>query len=487
MLLLLWVTNGPINVYEQYLFSVHMLGHMLLGMAIPVLLVLAAPITLALRAVHKRDDGSRGVREWILLAVHSKVAAVRHASARRGGLFAASLWVFYYSPIFRWATEDHIGHTWMVVHFLITGYLFAQTLVGIDPIPNRPPYPAAAAPAARDHGDARVLRALAGHRHRRCCCPTGTARWGAPGGSTPLADQQAGGGIAWSVGEIPTVILAILVAVHVEPQRRPRRQAAGPRGRPRRRRRAQGVQRDAARSRQTAWLRRSRRSTTAMLSSATVDRVARLERHVLVERADAAVEERLSPRPSRCAVPGAGPAIQVPNGPGLRSGTRARATIVHSGSDAMRLAMLWPYGQPVGNSTCCSPQSSSARATTRPRVGANAGAGSTSTVASMVAPTSSATTVTVVGLAGTRCRGPARRCRARSTAMSVLPALSRPVVAVDAVRGEPRVVLHVEREHRDRALGEAPLGEQAEPRADPFHLEVGGAVAAGRAPGNVMR
>ena len=30
MLLLFWVTNGPINVYEQYLFSVHMLGHMLL-------------------------------------------------------------------------------------------------------------------------------------------------------------------------------------------------------------------------------------------------------------------------------------------------------------------------------------------------------------------------------------------------------------------------------------------------------------------------
>jgi putative copper resistance protein D len=28
-----------------------------------------------------------------------------------------------------------------------------------------------------------------------------------------LADQQTGGGIAWSVGEIPTVILAIVVAM----------------------------------------------------------------------------------------------------------------------------------------------------------------------------------------------------------------------------------------------------------------------------------
>ena len=46
-------------------------------------------------------------------------------------------------------------------------------------------------------------------RHRGCCSPTGTARWVAPGALPPLADQQAAGGIAWSVGEIPTVILAI--------------------------------------------------------------------------------------------------------------------------------------------------------------------------------------------------------------------------------------------------------------------------------------
>ena len=32
-------------------------------------------------------------------------------------------------------------------------------------------------------------------------------------GATPLADQQAAGGIAWSVGEIPTVSLAIIVAI----------------------------------------------------------------------------------------------------------------------------------------------------------------------------------------------------------------------------------------------------------------------------------
>jgi len=32
-------------------------------------------------------------------------------------------------------------------------------------------------------------------------------------GATPLQDQYVGGGVAWSVGEIPTLILAITVAI----------------------------------------------------------------------------------------------------------------------------------------------------------------------------------------------------------------------------------------------------------------------------------
>jgi cytochrome c oxidase assembly factor CtaG/putative copper export protein len=212
ILLLFWVTNGPINVYERYLFSTHMLGHMLLSMAVPVLLVLSAPITLAMRTIRKRDDGSRGAREWVMLAVHSRVAAVLTHPLVAGGMFAASLWIFYYSPLFRWATEDHVGHTWMTVHFVITGYLFAQTLVGIDPVAGRPPYPLRLL---------LLLATMAMHAFFGLSLVTGTGLllsdwYGAMGrtwGLAPLADQQAGGGIAWSVGELPTVALAILVAV----------------------------------------------------------------------------------------------------------------------------------------------------------------------------------------------------------------------------------------------------------------------------------
>lgn len=212
LLLLVWVTCGPINVYQKYLFSVHMLGHMLLGMAIPLLLVAAAPITLALRAVHRRDDGSRGVREWLLLIVHSRYARVLTNPIVAASLFALSLWAFYYTPLFRWATEDHVGHTWMVIHFLLAGFLFVQVLIGIDPIPSRPPYPLRLI---------LLLATMAMHAFFGLSLVTGTALllpdwYGAMGrtwGLPPLADQQAGGGITWSVGEIPTLILAVAVAM----------------------------------------------------------------------------------------------------------------------------------------------------------------------------------------------------------------------------------------------------------------------------------
>ena len=55
---LLWATSGSPAVYGRVLFSAHMVGHMTLTMLSPVFLVLGAPITLALRALPSRTDGT---------------------------------------------------------------------------------------------------------------------------------------------------------------------------------------------------------------------------------------------------------------------------------------------------------------------------------------------------------------------------------------------------------------------------------------------
>ena len=207
---LFYVTNGGVNVYEKFLFSQHMLAHMALGMMIPVLLVPAAPITLALRAIRKREDGSRGVREWLLLVVHSRYFGILSNPLVAAAIFVGSLWVFYFSGVFRWATVDHVGHEWMIVHFLAAGYLFVSALIGVDPSPYRAPFPMRLIV---------LLATMASHAFFGLALMSGSglllADWyGAMGwGTSAIADQQTGGGIAWSVGELPTLALAVIVAI----------------------------------------------------------------------------------------------------------------------------------------------------------------------------------------------------------------------------------------------------------------------------------
>jgi cytochrome c oxidase assembly factor CtaG/putative copper export protein len=212
LLLLAYITNGGVNVYERYLFSAHMFAHMALGMMVPILLVPGAPVTLAMRAIVKRDDESRGAREWILIAVHSRYASIISNPFFATINFVGSLWLFYYTPIFRWATTDHIGHEWMIVHFLLAGYLFVQSLIGIDPGVNRFPYPGRVG---------QLLITMTVHAFFGLSIMSGSglflADWyGAMGrtwGATPMDDQYLGGSIAWSVGEIPNLVLMLVIAV----------------------------------------------------------------------------------------------------------------------------------------------------------------------------------------------------------------------------------------------------------------------------------
>jgi cytochrome c oxidase assembly factor CtaG/putative copper export protein len=212
MLLLIFTTSGSLNVYQEYLFSMHMIAHMVLTMAIPVLLVPGAPVTLLMRAVQKRPDDSRGLREWVLWAVLTKYGEFISHPLVAAVNFAASLVVFYFTPLFEWATREHIGHQWMIFHFLITGYLFVQSLIGIDPGPNRVAYPIRLV---------MLIGVMAFHAFFGLALMGGSGlllpdwfgamgrTWGLP----PLEDQQSGGAIAWGIGEIPTIVLTIIVSV----------------------------------------------------------------------------------------------------------------------------------------------------------------------------------------------------------------------------------------------------------------------------------
>ena len=210
MLVLLYVTNGAPNAYHEFLFSVHMVGHMMLSMLVPVLLVPGAPVTLLSRAVRARKDDSWGPREWVLWAVHTPFAKFVSHPIVAAINFAVSLVLFYYTPLFRWANEDHIGHQWMIAHFLFAGYMFVQAVVGVDPTAHSVPYPLKLV---------LLIGTMAFHAFFGVALMSDNslllADWyGAMGrdwGADPLRDQADGGAIAWGIGEFPTLILTILV------------------------------------------------------------------------------------------------------------------------------------------------------------------------------------------------------------------------------------------------------------------------------------
>lgn len=205
---LVWVTSGGPAVYGLVHFSSHMVQHMGLMMFAPPLLVLGGPVLLALRTLPARHDGSRGVREWIMLLVHSQFLAVLARPAVAAVIFAGSLIAFYYSPVFGWAQQEHIGHVFMLVHFLASGYLFFWVFIGVDPGPRRPTYPMLFIT---------LMATLAFHAFFAVSLMESKGVlaidwWHALGqtnNAALLADQRAGGGVAWGASEIPMVLVAL--------------------------------------------------------------------------------------------------------------------------------------------------------------------------------------------------------------------------------------------------------------------------------------
>jgi len=209
---LAWVMCGGVAAWGKFRFDAHMVQHMAMMMIVPPLWVLGAPVTLLSRAVTPRTDGSRGVREWVLAALHSGYSRIISSPPVAGVLFAGSLVVFYFSPLFELAMYHHAGHVAMTVHFLASGYLFAWVMIGIDPSTH------VINPVLKL---ITLLVTLAYHAFFGVALVSASwliaEHWYLELGMYSLERleliQVRGGSIMWAVSEIPTVLYAIIVVV----------------------------------------------------------------------------------------------------------------------------------------------------------------------------------------------------------------------------------------------------------------------------------
>jgi len=211
--LLLWATSGGVSKYAMITFSAHMIQHMTLSMIAPIFLVLGMPMTLALRALPSASDPEhRNARDWILAGIHSPYSRLVSHPLIVLVIFTFGIYGLYFTSFFSTLMGSHTGHMLMEIHFLLTGLLFAWVIVGLDPMPREFPHWARLV---------LVLVAISLHAFfaiaiMQASVPIGDAWYSQvtpPWITDPLADSNLAGGIAWGFGEVPTLMLMVLVAV----------------------------------------------------------------------------------------------------------------------------------------------------------------------------------------------------------------------------------------------------------------------------------
>lgn len=175
--------------YDDSVFAMHVVQHLLLMTFAPILYALGAPVTLALQSSARR-------RQELLLKVlhHPVTAALTHPGVVVSVAYGTML-VYLLSPLYRLSLEHPVLHALTHLHFLVWGVLFWWVVVGLDPQRRRLSHPKKLAILAGGIPVSAIL---------------GVTLTGARASIAPafhsVADTRAGGSILWVVGELTTLV-----------------------------------------------------------------------------------------------------------------------------------------------------------------------------------------------------------------------------------------------------------------------------------------
>jgi cytochrome c oxidase assembly factor CtaG len=188
-------TQSGIARHEDARMWVHMVQHVLLGMVVPLLLVLSAPLTLALQSARP------GTRHALRTALRNPVAHVLTHPVVAWALFGGGLVAIYLTPLLDVSVSNDAVHLLVHAHVIASGTLFLAVLIGIDPLPRRPPF------------GARLLvllvavpfHAVIGLALLSAGSPI------APDAYPLLSDQRTAAGLFWGTGELFTLAVAAII------------------------------------------------------------------------------------------------------------------------------------------------------------------------------------------------------------------------------------------------------------------------------------
>lgn len=114
-------------------FTAHMCQHLTVAMAAPVLLVLARPLTLALRTL----PGGAPPRRALLAAAHSRPATWVLFPPLAAALDVGGLWLLHRTDLLATSHHQPLLDTAVHLHVLAAGLLFTFTICQLDPVRRR--------------------------------------------------------------------------------------------------------------------------------------------------------------------------------------------------------------------------------------------------------------------------------------------------------------------------------------------------------------
>lgn len=130
--LLMIALSPPLAKIAHADFRWHMAQHLLIGMFAPLGLVLAAPLTLALRSLPTR------VVQGTVRFLHSEFIIWLSHPLSALLLNIGGMYFLYLAPLYALSLAHTGVHYLVHLHFLLAGYLFVWAIAGPDPAPRRP-------------------------------------------------------------------------------------------------------------------------------------------------------------------------------------------------------------------------------------------------------------------------------------------------------------------------------------------------------------
>ena len=204
----LLVTATQVMGYGMMLFSIHMLQKMVLTVLSAMLLMLGAPVSLAIRALPRHGWGALS-RRLLLRALRSRTARVLAHPVVTTVIFVGSLYGIYFTATFDFLMGSWWGNVVMLLFFLGTGLLAFGGAFALGPWPHRASPPIRLAELVLP-GPLHAFFAVA-----LMMASTPVVRTFAhppPGwGIDVMTDQLAAGNIIWGFGEVPSIIALAIV------------------------------------------------------------------------------------------------------------------------------------------------------------------------------------------------------------------------------------------------------------------------------------